>query len=100
MFYAYYQVSASLQNGTISLQDDGKISIKDLVISWDTLKFEILLYDYLTNQAPPFEVPDPSYVSLADPNTHRPANKIPIPVEYLGVSVNSSEMVLEGDIGP
>lgn len=100
LFYAYYQVSASLQNGTISLQDDGKISIKDLVISWDTLKFEILLYDYLTNQAPPFEVPDPSYISLADPNTHRPANKIPIPIEYLGVSVNSSEMVLEGDIGP
>jgi hypothetical protein len=243
LFYLYYKVSASLQNGTISLQDDGKIQIKDLVISWDTLKFKIniniptisipgigdlfgnnpdisipidlsgdfqsqvsivaepaifygdgnpgipncpnrwqlyiipqlpifvlpvelnakliksindgiksfftslgfpdwamtlimdaltaidtifgdfnkiaesivdmietdigitqlldnLLYDYLTNQAPIFELPDPYNVSVADHNTHRPANNIPIPIAYLGVSVNSSEMVLEGDIGP
>ncbi len=247
LFYAYYQVSASLQGGTITLQDDGKIQINDLVISWDTLKFTIninlptisfslpilgsftffgnnpdisipidlsgdfstqvsieaepaifygngnpnipncpnrwqlyivpqlpifilpielnakliksindgiksffkslgvpdivvsaimdaltaidsifgdlnkiaesiadmiqndlgitqaldnFLYDYLTNQAPIFELPDPYNVSLTNQTTHRPANNIPIPIAYLGVSLNSSEMVLEGDIGP
>lgn len=65
-----------------------------------TSQLDKFLYDYLANQAPIFELQDPYYVSVADPKTHRPANDIPIPITYLRVSVNSSEMILEGDIGP
>lgn len=75
-----------------------------------------LLFDLLINQAPIFELPDPlvgpqptsknwgpNPISLGPPITGSvgpPIINLPIPIPFLGVAVDSAEMVLEGDIGP
>ena len=64
-----------------------------------TRQLDNMLYDYFANKAPLFELPDPLRLSLADKNTHRPANTLAVPIDYLGVSVNARELVIEGDIG-
>jgi hypothetical protein len=64
-----------------------------------TQKLDTMLYDYFANSAPLFELPDPYLVSLADKNTHRPANNLSVPISYLGATINAKEMVIEGDIG-
>ncbi len=74
-----------------------------------------LLLNYFTSQAPIFELPDPmkgpsptsqnwgpsplASISLPVNGSIGPANIIlPIPIPYLGVTVNSKEIVIEGDI--
>jgi hypothetical protein len=82
-----------------------------------TTKLDNLLYDYFTNQAPIFEVRDPligPYASSQNWGTNpsgpwaTPPNanpigpgiiNLPIPIAYLGLTIDSSEMVLEMDIG-
>ena len=75
-----------------------------------------LLLKYFTSQAPIFELTDPligpsptsqnwgpsplASINLPVSGSIGPAKIIlPIPIPYLGVTVNSKEMVLEGDIG-
>jgi hypothetical protein len=76
-----------------------------------------LLLNYFTSQAPIFEIPDPlvgpsptsknwgpnplATVSLGGGGTLGPSTIIlPLPLPYIGVTVNSNEMVMQGDIGP
>jgi hypothetical protein len=76
-----------------------------------------LFLDFFTSQAPIFEIPDPLVgpsptsknwgpnplvaVSLGGGGTVGPSTIIlPIPLPYIGVTVNSNEMVMAGDIGP
>jgi len=67
-----------------------------------------LLHDCFTNRAPIIEQ-DSFPASGKNPIGPAATNQnpiglakinIPIPIAYLGVRVNSHEMVLEGDIGP
>jgi hypothetical protein len=74
-----------------------------------------LLLDFFTAQAPLFQLPDP----LIGPNPTSqnwgpnplsdvfggvsigpPVIYLPIPLPYIGVTVNSNEVVVEGDMGP
>jgi hypothetical protein len=54
------------------------------------------LYDYLALQIPAvFEIADPREI-LAQDGILVP---VQIPIEFIGISVNSHEMVIEGDVG-
>jgi hypothetical protein len=60
--------------------------------------FDVLLTalnGFLTNLAPPLEVPDPLTVLEAE-NGLIP---VKLPIEFIGVRINTNEMVIEGDIG-
>lgn len=74
-----------------------------------------LLLDFFTGQAPLFQLPDPMLGSSptaqnwgANPMANSlggvsigpPVIYLPIPLPYIGVTVNSNEVVVEGDIGP
>lgn len=76
-----------------------------------------LFLNYFTSQTPIFEIPDPLVgpsptsknwgpnplvsVSMGGGGTIGPSTIVlPIPLPYIGVTVNSNEMVLQGDIGP
>lgn len=87
-------------------------SIVDTIVKDNNLgitsKLDKLLYDYFENRAPIFEIQDPFPVSFKNPigpamTTNNPIGpdniNIPIPIAYLEVSVNSNEMLLEGDLG-
>ena len=83
-----------------------------------TTKLDNLLYYYFTNQAPIFELRDPligpnatsqnwgtnplgPWATPPNSNPIGPALiNLPIPLAYLGLTINSHEMVLEMDIGP
>jgi len=74
-----------------------------------------LLLDFFTGQAPLFQLPDPLIgpsptAQNWGPNPVAnltggsrigpPVVYLPIPLPYIGVTVNSNEVVVEGDIGP
>ncbi|MDA4113724.1 MAG: hypothetical protein OK474_06735 [Thaumarchaeota archaeon] len=94
-------------------------SIVDMITNANALGLTTLLdnaiQSYFTGGSPQFTVPDPYVVK--QPNTlgtqvisssnprvtitpGPPMINLQIPIPYLGVSVNSSEIVFEGDIGP
>lgn len=75
------------------------------------------LYNYLTSGPPIFSIPDPVSLSVPNPINNPlslpvgnlgsvtgvigpPVINLQVPLPYLGVSINSSEVVLEGDVGP
>ena len=105
------------------MTDPGQLAeqIVDMIVNANALGLTTImdnaLYDYFTNQAPLFELRDPLIgptatsqnwgVNPMGPGVSSNANPIgpsvislPIPIAYLGLTVNSSEMVIEGDIGP
>lgn len=68
------------------------------------------LYDYITVKIPavleiddPFEVRIPEVLEIDDPFEVRKEDgviiPVKIPIEFIGVSVNSREIVIEGDVG-
>ena len=94
-------------------------SIVDMITNVNALGLTTLLdnaiQSYFTGGAPQFTVPDPYVVKqpntlgtqVISPSNPRvtitpgpPTINLQIPIPYLGVSVNSSEIVFEGDIGP
>jgi hypothetical protein len=89
------------------LDDPGMIaeSILDMLVNEDELGiFKMVnngIYNYFTNQTPIYELPDPLQVSFPNPITPLalPLIRLQVPIAYLGVSINSSEMVLEADFG-
>jgi len=53
------------------------------------------LNDFLTNLIPPLEIPDPVQALKADP----PLIPVMLPIEFIGIKIDSNEMVIQGDIG-
>ncbi|MFP4681880.1 MAG: hypothetical protein ACLFQB_15520 [Chitinispirillaceae bacterium] len=60
---------------------------------WDLLKAALL--EYLGDSVPLFELPDPLPVMPAEP----PEIETKVPISYLGVVVNDTELIIQGDIG-
>ncbi len=60
--------------------------------------FDVLLgglYDYLANNLPALEIDDP-FKAMDKEGQLIP---VMIPIEFIGITVNSNEMVIEGDVG-
>ena len=67
--------------------------------------FDLLLGaldDHLSNIVPPIEIDDPFEV-LPDPHIKDPAKisllPVKLPIEFIGIKINSSEMIIQGDVG-
>ena len=67
--------------------------------------FDLLLGaldDHLFNIVPPIEIDDPFEV-LPDPHIKDPAKisliPVKLPIEFIGIKINSSEMIIQGDVG-
>jgi hypothetical protein len=80
------------------------LDIPDDIAGWlmDVLTslgvFDVLLagvYDFLAKKLPAFEIDDP--VKALDQSG--PLIPVMIPIEFLGVQINSDEMIIEGDVG-
>ena len=80
------------------------LDIPDDIAGWlmDVLTslgvFDVLLagvYDYLANNLPALEIDDP-FKALDQAG---PLIPVMIPIEFIGIKINSNEMIIEGDVG-